>query len=150
MVSAVLLLIVRGLAGLFGDPQNDHGLGEAIGNIVALVLVLVMITATLLTMADRKWSALMQDRVGPNRARLPIPGLRHREGGPLAQPRHRQRSVPVEQGLADEPREHVGDRRAAAGRATDPRDLAAHDMREEGGMRREQAALRRVVAHGEE
>jgi NADH-quinone oxidoreductase subunit H len=35
-----------------------------------------MITATLLTMADRKWSALMQDRVGPNRARLPIPGLK--------------------------------------------------------------------------
>ncbi|HEY2027845.1 MAG TPA: complex I subunit 1 family protein, partial [Myxococcales bacterium] len=32
----------------------------------------------LLTMGDRKWSALMQDRVGPNRARLPIPGLRDR------------------------------------------------------------------------
>ena len=41
------------------------------GSIVALILVLVMVTATLLTMADRKWSALMQDRVGPNRARLP-------------------------------------------------------------------------------
>jgi NADH-quinone oxidoreductase subunit H len=38
-----------------------------------------MITATLLTMADRKWSALMQDRVGPNRARLSfIPGLKDR------------------------------------------------------------------------
>ena len=48
-----------------------------VGNIVALILILVMITATLLTMADRKWSALMQDRVGPNRARFAIiPGLR--------------------------------------------------------------------------
>ncbi len=78
-VAAALLLIVRAFAGLFGDAPAEHGIGEGIGNILALVLVLVMITATLLTMADRKWSALMQDRVGPNRARLPIPGISHME-----------------------------------------------------------------------
>ena len=34
------------------------------------VLVLVMITATLLILAERKWSARMQNRIGPNRARF--------------------------------------------------------------------------------
>jgi len=68
-ISWALLAVVQLLARL--GPA-----GLAVGNIVALILVLVMITATLLTMADRKWSALMQDRVGPNRARLSIiPGL---------------------------------------------------------------------------
>jgi len=57
----------------------DWGLSPALGTILTLILVLVMITATLLTMADRKWSALMQDRVGPNRARFSIiPFLRDR------------------------------------------------------------------------
>ena len=79
VVAAALLLIVRGLSALFGDDvTRSGGLGEAIGNVFSLILILVMITATLLTMADRKWSALMQDRVGPNRARLPIPGLENR------------------------------------------------------------------------
>jgi NADH-quinone oxidoreductase subunit H len=78
-VSWGFLALVRLFAGLFGDrPNVAGGLGEAIGNIVALILVLIMLTATLLTMAERKWSALMQDRVGPNRARLPIPGLHDR------------------------------------------------------------------------
>src|SRR6266571_4913565 len=54
------------------------GLAPPIGTILSLILILVMVTATLLTMADRKWSALMQDRVGPNRARFSIiPGLKN-------------------------------------------------------------------------
>jgi NADH-quinone oxidoreductase subunit H len=44
-------------------------------NIAVLMIGFVMVMSTLLTIAERKWSALMQDRQGPNRARLPIPGL---------------------------------------------------------------------------
>ncbi|MBX5481145.1 MAG: NADH-quinone oxidoreductase subunit H [Myxococcaceae bacterium] len=44
--------------------------GAGVGNILVLVLAAVMIVATLLTLAERKWSAAMQDRVGPNRAHI--------------------------------------------------------------------------------
>ena len=79
----VLSGVLLGIASAFGlldahfnSSRAAGGVFESVGNILALVLVLVMITATLLTMADRKWSALMQDRVGPNRARINLPGLR--------------------------------------------------------------------------
>src|SRR5918911_2591752 len=79
VVSWLLYAIVWVFKTIFQDrPNVSGGVGEGIGNIVALILVLIMVTATLLTMAERKWSALMQDRAGPNRARLPIPGLSER------------------------------------------------------------------------
>ena len=46
-------------------------LGQAAAAIVFLQLLFVMILATLLMVAERKWSAAIQDRIGPNRARLP-------------------------------------------------------------------------------
>src|SRR5438270_2371498 len=81
-VSALLYVLVWAVMSLFelfgASGRVVASVGQGIGNIVALILVLIMVTATLLTMAERKWSALMQDRVGPNRARLPIPGLSDR------------------------------------------------------------------------
>src|SRR2546430_13666062 len=78
-VSWLFYFLVWIFKTVFQDrPGASGGLGEGVGNIVALILVLIMVTATLLTMAERKWSALMQDRIGPNRARLPLPGLSER------------------------------------------------------------------------
>jgi NADH-quinone oxidoreductase subunit H len=77
-LSWVFLALTRLIMWIGDQIPVYWGLSQALGTIICLVLILVMVTATLLTMADRKWSALMQDRVGPNRARLPIPGLRNR------------------------------------------------------------------------
>ena len=78
-MSWVFLALARFVIWIGSLIPVDWGLSPALGTILPLILVLVMITATLLTMADRKWSALMQDRVGPNRARFSIiPFLRDR------------------------------------------------------------------------
>ncbi len=50
--------------------------GNAIGNVLLITMLFVMILATLLTMGERKWSAFIQDRMGPNRARIGLPGIK--------------------------------------------------------------------------
>src|SRR3990172_1084521 len=44
--------------------------GAAIANVILLMLVFVMTTAALLTIGERKWSAMIQNRIGPNRIRV--------------------------------------------------------------------------------
>ncbi|HTP51655.1 MAG TPA: complex I subunit 1 family protein [Anaeromyxobacteraceae bacterium] len=44
--------------------------GSAIANTITLMAVLLMTVAALLTVAERKWSAAMQDRIGANRIRV--------------------------------------------------------------------------------
>ncbi len=55
------------LATGLGAPASY---GAAVANVVILLLVIVMNTGALLTVAERKWSAMMQNRIGPNRIRV--------------------------------------------------------------------------------
>jgi NADH-quinone oxidoreductase subunit H len=85
--SVVFIGVGAIVGGIFGGVVTAYwaaGAAEKWGfkgaagltNLLILMLVFVMVIATLLTLAERKWSAMMQDRVGPNRARLAIiPGL---------------------------------------------------------------------------
>lgn len=63
------------VAGGFVERELFTGASRFV-NLLILMLVIVMGSAALLTMAERKWSALMQDRIGPNRARIDLPFLR--------------------------------------------------------------------------
>lgn len=77
----VLLFVVLGLPALFFGVTLGcyvlaalgevlfHG-GGGVVNVFTLMLGIVMTFAGLLTLAERKWSAAIQDRLGPNRANI--------------------------------------------------------------------------------
>jgi NADH-quinone oxidoreductase subunit H len=51
------------------SPVAVH-FGAALGNILTLMMVVLMISGSLLTVAERKWSAMMQNRIGANRIKV--------------------------------------------------------------------------------
>jgi NADH-quinone oxidoreductase subunit H len=59
---------------MFGTPgvvsPGTISFGASVANIVTLLLVLVMTSGALLTTAERKWSAMMQNRIGANRIKV--------------------------------------------------------------------------------
>ena len=72
-----------GLAGLAAKGAVALGLpgffGSAVANAITLMAILLMTVAALLTVAERKWSAAMQDRIGANRilvlGKFPLGGV---------------------------------------------------------------------------
>src|SRR5215468_3586664 len=85
-IAFILIAIAGGMATAYGLSSLAEELFAGAGrltNLLVLMLVFVMIIASLLTIAERKWSAMIQDRIGPNRARIALPGIRDRSLGGL-------------------------------------------------------------------
>jgi len=76
------IFVLSAVAYLLGGWLQQWNLAW-VSNLVILLLGFVMLIATFLTLAERKWSAMMQDRIGPNRATIDVPGLRGRPLGGL-------------------------------------------------------------------
>jgi NADH-quinone oxidoreductase subunit H len=61
---------VAGLASVFAGQGWPPSYGAAIANILILMAGFAMTTGALLTVGERKWSAMIQNRIGPNRIRV--------------------------------------------------------------------------------
>jgi NADH-quinone oxidoreductase subunit H len=62
-----------GFAALAGGPGVSRPavfFGASVANVLTLMLVLLMTCAGLLTTAERKWSAMIQNRIGANRIKV--------------------------------------------------------------------------------
>jgi NADH-quinone oxidoreductase subunit H len=69
-LSWAFYLLAAGLAVGFARLGMPAQYGAAIGNVVTMLLVVVMVPGSLLSVAERKWSALIQNRIGANRIRV--------------------------------------------------------------------------------
>ncbi len=70
-LSYVFYLAAGGLAWVFATKLGaPPAWGAAIANLLTLMLVVLMLPGSLLSVAERKWSALIQNRVGCNRIRV--------------------------------------------------------------------------------
>jgi NADH-quinone oxidoreductase subunit H len=70
-LAALFYLAAGGLAYVFAEYLGaPPSFGAAIANVVTLMLVVMMISGSLLTTAERKWSAMMQNRIGANRIKV--------------------------------------------------------------------------------
>lgn len=69
-LAAGFYLAAAGLAGLAAALGAPQSYGAALANVLTLMLGLVMVLASLLMVAERKWSAAMQDRIGANRIKV--------------------------------------------------------------------------------
>jgi NADH-quinone oxidoreductase subunit H len=81
VLAAGAYLLAGGLARLFGGSAGSATgayFGAAVANLLSLMLVVLMVSASLLTVAERKWSALIQNRIGANRIKVfghPLGGI---------------------------------------------------------------------------
>ncbi len=70
-LSALFYLAAGGLAYVFAEYLGlPPSFGAAIANVLTLMLVVMMISGSLLTVAERKWSAMIQNRIGANRIKV--------------------------------------------------------------------------------
>src|SRR6266540_2436901 len=69
-LSAAFYLGAGALAVKFAGWGLPPQYGATIVNVVTLLLVVVMVPGSLLSVAERKWSALIQNRIGANRIRV--------------------------------------------------------------------------------